>query len=200
MDLESAWEDIRRLSETDDPANKVTAALRLVDVAFAGQRRRGGDIPMPMAVHSIRVGLQLERYGANLDTVLAGFCHDVLEDTNVTTQQVETLFGSEVLQLVVACSLDESIYESDHEAGNRDLVQRVARCGARAAMIKVVDILDNLATYYQVPEAWQQEMLWCAGAWLDLGRKQLGASHVAVKALEIRLRNIDAELGKKGRL
>lgn len=199
MDLESIWPDIHRLALTDEPDSKVAAAIHLVTVAFAGQRRRGGTIPMPMAAHSIRVGLQLERFGADLKTVLAGFCHDTIEDTAVTATQVETLFGGQVARLVMACTLDESIYANDHLAGNRDLVRRVSDAGSCAAFVKVVDILDNLATYHEVPAAWQDEMLWCAGAWLDLGRRQLGVRHIAVKALEIKLRNIDASLGRKGK-
>src|SRR5688500_1897105 len=114
MDLESVWDDLYRLARSDDPANKVAASLHLTLLAFAGQRRRGGNVPLPMAAHSIRVGLQLERYGAEVETVLAGFCHDMLEDTDVTPLQLETLFGEDVVQLVGACSLDDAIYRDDH--------------------------------------------------------------------------------------
>lgn len=197
MDLGQAWGDLRQMTQTNNSDDKVTSALHLAAIAFAGQQRRGGSITMPMAVHSIRVGLQLERFGADLTTVLAGFCHDMLEDTEVTASQIETLYGSDVLHLVEACSLNEAIYEPDHEAGNRDLIDRVADSGPRAVSVKVVDILDNLATFSEVPVAWQEEMFWCAGAWLKLGRVHLGVSHVAVKTLEIKLRNIDPSMGKR---
>jgi len=197
MDLSQAWDDLRQMAQTNNSDDKVASALHLATIAFAGQQRRGGGIQMPMAVHSIRVGLQLERFGADLTTVLAGFCHDMLEDTEVTASQIETLYGADVLRLVEACSLNEEIYENDHEAGNRDLIDRVADSGPRAVFIKVVDILDNLATYSEVPIAWQEEMFWCAAAWLELGRTYLNASHVAVKALEIKLRNIDPSMGRK---
>lgn len=196
MELEPAWSDMMRLVQTGSRANLVTAAQVLIVNAFAGQRCHGGS--MPLWTHSTRVGLQLERYGADLPTILAGFCHDLLNCTEVTYGQINTLFGAHVAELVAVGTLDASLDAQSAQRGIDTLVHQVERAGFSAVLIQVVVIDDCLKEYHQLLEKQQDEMLYRSGAWLELGRRHCGMAHPAVKALETTLRNISPELGRRG--
>lgn len=163
---------IRSLAASVLVADKIDAAMRLVLASFEGKYRFGEEVPM--AMHSIRVGSQLSRLGGDPTTVLGGFCHDLLEDTNVDMQLLTELFGCDVANLVKACSLNARIYNANHLKGNQDLIRRVIKHGNRAIAIKVVDITDNLATFAYAAQWGQDEMRWCADQWLDIGRRALG--------------------------
>jgi (p)ppGpp synthase/HD superfamily hydrolase len=165
--------ELEPMARSERPATVIDAAMRLVLMAFTDQERYGSL--EPTAAHSLRVGLQLSRYGATTTTVLGGLCHDLIEDTEVTTDMLTMLFSEEVTRLVLACSLNEKLYRQDERAGNLDLVQRAQAYGPDAVAIKVVDVTDNLQTIQQLPAGWQTEMLWCAEHWLMAAHDHLGS-------------------------
>ena len=55
-----------------------------------GQKRASGE---PYAVHPLEVGLVLAELKMDSTAIAAGLLHDAVEDTNVTTEQIEDLFG-----------------------------------------------------------------------------------------------------------
>lgn len=185
------WPYIESLAATGESANMMSAAQLLIMTAFGNQRRYDGL--SPMWVHSARVGLQANRWGGDLSTTLAGFCHDLLEDTNVTAGHVEGLFGRETLEITQVCTLNKALYDEDHKKGNDELRGRVKTAGKRAILVKVADIDDNLDfdSFCGVPVHWQEEMLYCAEGWLDLGRSYLGVNHPGVQALQLKLDAIE---------
>ena len=95
----------------------------------------------PTLFHSIRVGSDLYLKGYPREMVLAGFLHDLLEDTEVTAEQIETQFGKRVLDIVQANSKDTSI--TDRHLRKKDLVLRCVEAGPDALIVKLADIVDN---------------------------------------------------------
>jgi (p)ppGpp synthase/HD superfamily hydrolase len=95
----------------------------------------------PTLFHSIRVGSKLYEMGYPRDIVLAGFLHDLLEDTPVGSDQIESQFGKRVLEIVKANSKDPSIKDS-HEK-RKDMVVRCAATGSDALIVKIADVVDN---------------------------------------------------------
>lgn len=185
MSVTSVLPELRGLVAFGQPARQIEAAMQLVLVGFSGKNRYGDK--EPMAVHSLRVGLQLQRFGDDLTTVLGGFCHDLVEDTDVTRTHVVELFGDKVCDLVMACTLDPELEKVDDRQANLDLIRRVAVHGANAVAVKIVDCTDNMATIRQVPNKWHHEMFWCADQWLALGHQVLGGSSPHVQALQTML-------------
>jgi (p)ppGpp synthase/HD superfamily hydrolase len=94
-----------------DPSNPrfdealIFAARAHCDVS---QSRKG--TAFPYVVHPIRVADILDRFGLGEDVVVAGFLHDTIEDTQVTAEEVELVFGARVRHLV------ESVSEPDKAA------------------------------------------------------------------------------------
>ena len=73
-------------------------------------RKRGADEddvpPIPYLAHLLEVSALVWLAGGNEDTAIAGLLHDTLEDQGhqITADQIETEFGTEVRELVEACS------------------------------------------------------------------------------------------------
>ncbi len=182
--------EIQQLAASPEPADKIDAMMRLVLLCFTGIRRYY-EHEMPMAAHSLRVGMQLSRFGDDLTTVLAGFGHDLYEDTDMTAPLLATLFGPKVADLVGVCSLDEALRRSDRQQANEDLFQRVKAHGRPAIAIELVDVADNMWALGGREPNWEQ-----AEKLLDLGRNcpGLGEQSPHVQALSYKLGQLRKEL------
>lgn len=108
-----------------------------------------GDNPKPVVFHSLRVGMRLWSLGHGREVTIAGVLHDVLEDTDVTGEELIEEFGPEVHRLVMANSHDRSI--EDQEDWYVDVFDRCFEEGREALTIKAADLYDNL-DYYGVVE------------------------------------------------
>jgi (p)ppGpp synthase/HD superfamily hydrolase len=81
-------------------SRRVRDALRFA-VEHHGDRLRKGSIG-PYHLHPIAVATMLVASGAPEDVVVAGYLHDLVEDEDVTLDDVERLFGADVRRLVDA--------------------------------------------------------------------------------------------------
>ncbi|RNJ25805.1 HD domain-containing protein [Halosegnis longus] len=104
-----------------------------------------GDNPKPVVLHSTRVGMDLYDRGYEEATVVAGFLHDLIEDTDVTADKIRSRFGPEVADIVAAASFDPSI--DDYLERHYDIYDSCFALGRPAVLVKAADILDN-SDYY----------------------------------------------------
>src|SRR5690625_5116557 len=98
--------DIITINDVIDRASKYLAekdvtfirrAYNFAKDAHANQFRKSGEpyIIHPVQVASILVDLQMDP-----ETIAGGFLHDVIEDTEITFEEIETAFTREVAVLV----------------------------------------------------------------------------------------------------
>ena len=106
---------------------------------------RGWKHEKPTLFHGIRVGIYLYTNGYSQDIVIAGFLHDIFEDTSVKEEELIHHFGVEVTRLVSACTKDRKIKDSDERI--EELIQRCAQQGENALIVKTADILDSFSYY-----------------------------------------------------
>lgn len=92
-------QDLRpRLDYLDAPArHRVLAALEVASVAHDGQKRKSGE---PFIIHPIAVAAILADMRMDRDSIIAGLLHDTVEDTHVTFEELENLFGKDVRKIV----------------------------------------------------------------------------------------------------
>ena len=90
----------------------VFKAIKFVAEAHQGQYRKGTNIPY--ISHLISVMKILCQSGCDKEIITAGILHDVIEDTSVTIEQVERLFGKRVATMVTGAS------EPDHNGNGKD--------------------------------------------------------------------------------
>ena len=72
-------------------------ALDFATEKHKDQKRETGE---PYIIHPIAVATILLQYGLDARAISAALLHDVVEDTGVTPEELEVLFGSEVSELV----------------------------------------------------------------------------------------------------
>lgn len=118
--------------------------------------RPASELRKPTLLHGIRVGTYLYVNNYSQDVVLAGYLHDILEQSpEISEESLANEFGKTVSALVVANSKDESIVESS--ARNEDMIQRCVAQGEDALIVKSVDILDSFSHYERTNNAHELE-------------------------------------------
>lgn len=101
-----------------------------------------GHNSKPVLFHSFKVGYKLYINGYRENIVIAGILHDLIEDTNITYNQLKEEFGKEIADLVQVVSFDASI--KDKQIQTEELFNRVKSFGFDALIIKCADLLDNI--------------------------------------------------------
>jgi len=127
-------------------AEKLWRAFELGLQAHEGQQRKSGE---PYFVHPISVAEVLCELRLDVDTIVSGLLHDVVEDTGITLQQLEKEFGSEVSVLVDGVTkINEIRYENpeDQQAENYRKMLLTMAHDVRVILIKLADRLHNMRT------------------------------------------------------
>ncbi len=124
----------------------VEKAYHFARRAHAGQFRESGALYF---LHPYEVALILADLELDLETIAAGFLHDVLEDTEVTRDELKEEFGSTILMLVEGVTkLDKLPFRDrfEHQAENmRKMIFAMAE-DVRVILIKLADRLHNMRT------------------------------------------------------
>ncbi len=114
--------------------------------AHGGQTRKSGD---PYFTHPLAVAGILTELKADPATVATALLHDVVEDTETSLDDIENLFGAEIMQLVdgvTKLSKLELRSEASQQAENfRKLVMAMAN-DVRVLLVKLADRLHNMRT------------------------------------------------------
>jgi len=108
------------------------------------------ELTKPTLFHCIRTGVYLYENGYSRDIVLAGFLHDVIEDTGLSEEDLRSEFGEKVAKLVVANSKDKTITDSDERI--ESLVKQCIEYGEEALIVKAADVIDNFSYFSQIKD------------------------------------------------
>jgi len=86
--------------------NLIRKAIEFATIKHAGQVRKGSGLDY--VIHPIRVGFILSELRAPLAVIIAGFLHDVLEDTKTTYDELVAAFGKEIADIVLALTSNKA--------------------------------------------------------------------------------------------
>jgi len=121
-------------------------AFNLSLFAHAGQKREDGSNYIN---HPIKVAKKLtEEVFSDNETICAALLHDVLEDTHITRNQINSYFGEEVALLVNNVTKMKNIIEKSSNLREENLkkIFILTFSDPRILMIKISDRIHNLST------------------------------------------------------
>lgn len=121
-------------------------AMDFIAGAYAGPLRRSART----AEHPVAVARLVADEGWSADVTVAALLHDVLEDTEVTAQELHERFGPDVARMVEAVTEDASI--ARYEDRKADLRRRTVEAGEATAAIALADKLDKVAGADRAPK------------------------------------------------
>ena len=149
-------EEIIEKIKSYNPQAEVEVLRRAYDLAATihkGQERRSGE---PYLSHPLEVAGILADLKMDVDAIAAGLLHDAAEDTHITIEEIQTLFGDEIAQLVDGVTklskLPFSTREDRQAESFRKMLLAMSK-DIRVILIKFADRLHNMRTLDPLPEA-----------------------------------------------
>lgn len=159
------WLDRLAQARPGSPLTLVRDACEFSREAHAGQFRASGE---PYVIHALAVADILAQINLDEETLAAALLHDVVEDTDVTLNDISSRFGEAVARLVDGVTKLDAIevgrlterdvrrYQINAEAMRKMLLAMVE--DVRVVLIKLADRLHNMRTLGALPEERQRRI------------------------------------------
>ena len=124
----------------------IDKAYRLANEKHAGVFRKTGE---PYIEHPLAVAGLLVELGMDSTSIAAGILHDVMEDTDVTIEDIEKMFNKDVALLVDGVTklgqIKFSSLEEQQAENLRKMLLAMSK-DVRVMIIKLCDRLHNMRT------------------------------------------------------
>jgi len=148
----------------DESTGNLLRAIRFSAFKHRDQRRK--DVPRsPYINHPITVAETLWEIGGVRDaaTLIAAILHDTIEDTETQPDEIQAMFGAEILAVVLEVTDDKSLSKAERK---RLQIEHALHISTKAKYIKLADKISNLHDLlYSSPPHWsfqrkQEYLLW----------------------------------------
>ncbi len=136
----------------------IRKAYEFSNQAHDGQKRASGE---PYIEHSLEVAFILAEQHMDSTTLAAGLVHDVVEDTDISVEDLRREFGDEVAELVEAVTKLGRVHFSSREEQQVDYFRKMLLTMAkdiRVILIKLADRLHNMRTLEHLPPEKQKRI------------------------------------------
>ncbi|HHX52008.1 MAG TPA: bifunctional (p)ppGpp synthetase/guanosine-3',5'-bis(diphosphate) 3'-pyrophosphohydrolase [Erysipelothrix sp.] len=156
--LDDLQEQVRTYIFNEDDLNKIEKAIQYSEEKHAGQLRKSGELYF---THLVNVAYILSTLHVSPVTIIAGLLHDVIEDCDVSPEELSAEFGEEVTGLVESVTKIGNIKfkdEKEYLAENHRKILIAMAHDIRVIYIKLVDRLHNMRTLKFQPEYKQKKI------------------------------------------
>ncbi len=172
---------------------KVMAAVRFAATAHHQQKRASGE---PFLVHPLKVAEILIETRLDSTSVIAALLHDVLEDTDLSRQELRRQFGREVESLVQGVTKISQIRGMSASAQQAETIRRMLFAmvkDIRVILIKLADKLHNMRTLQYLEEDRRKRIATeCLDIYAPLAGR-LGISRVRLELEDLALKYLHPE-------
>ena len=137
--------DVMRPTVAEQDMLRLEDAFQLAKEAHATQIRKTGE---PYILHPIAVALISAReLKLDVNSVIAAFLHDVVEDTSHTINEIKSRFGDDVAYLVkVLTKPEKKHYDLSKQMDNFKQMLNSMQHDVRPIFVKLADRLHNMRT------------------------------------------------------
>lgn len=162
--INSEFEELRLASlkrcASQDEYEAVLKAFDFANDAHKGVRRRSGE---PYILHPISVAkIVVQEIGLGYKSIIAALLHDVVEDTEYTTDDIKRLFGDRIALLVDGLTKIKAAMDTEGgtlQAENFKRILLTLNDDVRVVLIKLADRLHNMRTIEFMPEYKKEKIL-----------------------------------------
>ena len=137
---------------------KITSAYEMAANGHIAQKRMSGE---PYIIHPISVAIYLSDLSMDIETVVAALLHDLIEDTNITYDDIKSSFGSDVANIVEGVTKLDRIRYNTKEEAKADAIRKMVVAMSkdiRVLILKLADRLHNIETLEHLHD-WKQEKI-----------------------------------------
>ncbi len=130
----------------------VRKAFRMAADAHKDMRRKSGEpfILHPIAVATIAAG----EMGLGRTSIISALLHDTVEDTDITLEDVEKIFGTKVSRIIDGLTKIDEISDNNSTAQSATLKKIIFTLSEdmRVILVKLADRLHNMRTMEIMPQ------------------------------------------------
>lgn len=137
--------DVMATRASQEDMKRLRTAFEFARKAHEKQHRKSGE---PYILHPIAVAnIAASEINLDVNSVIAAFLHDVVEDTPHPIEEIQQLFGDDVAFLVkVVTKQKKEKYELSKQLDNYKQMLNSVQYDIRALLVKLSDRLHNMRT------------------------------------------------------
>jgi GTP pyrophosphokinase len=137
---------------TEEGRERIHKAFEFANSAHAGVKRKSGE---PYIVHPIAVAMIVsQEIGLGATSIISAILHDVVEDTDYTTDDIKNLFGEKVAKVVDGLTKLSDEITSQHDSKQATNFRKMLMTlsdDIRVILVKLADRLHNMRTLDSMP-------------------------------------------------
>lgn len=137
----------------------IDRAFLLARIAHGSTRRQSGE---PYILHPIAVAhIVCSELGMGSTTISCALLHDVVEDTDYTIEDIETLFDSGIARIVDGLTKVSKMSKEDASLAKNESMRKLLsamQVDARVMLVKLADRLHNMRTMASMLPSKQQRI------------------------------------------
>ncbi len=132
--------------------NLIRKAFKIANEAHRGMRRKSGD---PYIMHPLEVALIVsQEIGLGVTSTVCAILHDVVEDTELTIEDIENGFGRKIASIIDGLTKISGVFNKESnslQAENFRKMLLTLSDDVRVIFVKLADRLHNMRTLDSMP-------------------------------------------------
>jgi GTP pyrophosphokinase len=137
----------------------IRKAFKMANEAHKGMRRKSGD---PYIIHPLEVALIVsDEIGLGVTSMVCAILHDVVEDTDLTIEDIENAFGKKIASIIDGLTKISGVFDKESnslQAENFRKMLLTLSDDVRVIFIKLADRLHNMRTLDSLPRNKQMKI------------------------------------------
>ncbi len=184
---------IERVKKYSPKANTdmIYVAYRLAKAAHKNQVRRSGE---PYIIHPVQIAYIASELSMDTTAISAGLLHDVIEDTPYTYDDIVSLFGTSVAEIVDGVTKLKKIQYTDAQEQQVENLRKMFFAMSKDIRVVVIKLIDRLHNMRTLNFMKREKQLFIAKETLDVYAPlahRLGLSTIKSELEDLALRYLD---------